>query len=145
MSGLASAARTVVRSAQLAQLKSLLRACGTIHHAGGAKTPERLEAAVKAYLQKAYALEQKAFASLGKLRAQPLPLVEQRTLAEVEAFHEKLSQHLDLIERRVLKSERAPMPRKTFRSLNRIQNGSAKVKLRPLLTGTQDSAYDGPM
>jgi len=39
------------------QLKSLLRTCGTISHGGGAKKRERLDAAVRAYLQKAYALE----------------------------------------------------------------------------------------
>jgi len=90
------------------QLKTLLRVCGTIHHGGGAKKRERLEAAVTAYLQKAYTLEQKVFASLGELRAQPLSLVEQRTVAEVEYFHEKLIKHLDLIERRVLKGETIP-------------------------------------
>jgi len=96
------------------QLKTLLRVCGTIHHGGGAKKHERLEAAVKAYLQKAYALEQKVFASLLTLRAQPLSLVEQSTLAEVEYFHEKLIKHLDLIERRVLKSEMIPHAEKDF-------------------------------
>ncbi len=96
------------------QLKTFLRVCGTIHHGGGAKKRERLEAAVKAYLQKAYSLEQKVFASLLTLRAQPLSLVEQSTLAEVEYFHEKLIKHLDLIERRVLKGEMIPHAEKDF-------------------------------
>ncbi len=96
------------------QLKTLLRVCGTIHHGGGAKKHERLEAAVNAYLQKAYALEQKVFASLGELRAQPVSLVEQSTLADVEYFHEMLIKHLDLIERRVLKGETIPHAEKCF-------------------------------
>jgi hypothetical protein len=95
-------------------LKTLLRVCGTIHHAGGAKKRERLEAAVTIYLQKAYALETKVFASLGELRTHPLSLVEQSTLAEVEYFHEKLIKHLDLIERRVLKGETIPHAEKDF-------------------------------
>ncbi|MFO7461587.1 MAG: ISNCY family transposase [Desulfatiglandales bacterium] len=97
-----------------AQLKTLLRVCGAIHHGGGAKKPERLEAAVKAYLQKAYALEQKVFTSLRELRAQPVSLVEQGTFVEVEYFHEKLIKHLDLIERRVLKGETIPHAEKDF-------------------------------
>lgn len=96
------------------QLKTLLRLCGTIHHGGGAKKHERLEAAVKAYLQKASALEQKVFASLGELRIQPLSPVEQGTLADVAYFHKKLINHLDLIERRVLKGETIPHAEKDF-------------------------------
>jgi IS5 family transposase len=96
------------------QLKTLLRVCGTIHHGGGAKKRERLETAVKAYLQKAYALEQKIFASLLILRAKALSLVEQSTLAEVEYFHEMLITHVDLIERRVLKGETIPHAEKCF-------------------------------
>jgi hypothetical protein len=96
------------------QLKTFLRVCGTIHHGGGAKKRERLEAAVHAYLQKAYALEQKVFASLLTLRAQALSLVEQSTLAEVEYFHEMLIKHWDLIERRVLKGETIPHADKLF-------------------------------
>ncbi|MFB3108434.1 MAG: ISNCY family transposase [Candidatus Binatia bacterium] len=96
------------------QLKTLLRVCGTIHHGGGAKKRKRLAAAVNAYLRKAYALEQKVFASLGELRSQPVSLVEQSTLADVEYFHEKLIKHLDLIERRVLKGETIPHVEKDF-------------------------------
>jgi hypothetical protein len=96
------------------QLKTFLRICVTIHHGGGAKKPERLQKAVTAYLQKAYALEQKVFASLGELRAQPVSLVEQSLLVEVEYYHEKLIKHLDLIERRVLKGETIPHAEKDF-------------------------------
>jgi hypothetical protein len=95
-------------------LKTLLRICGTIHHGGGAKKPERVAKAVTTYLQKAYALEQKVFVGLGELRAHPLSLVEQSTLADVEDFHEKLIKHLDLIERRVLKGETIPHAEKDF-------------------------------
>ena len=69
---------------------------------------------MNAYLQKAYALEQKVFASLLTLRAQALSLMEQRTLAEVEYFHEMLIKHWDLIERRVLKGETIPHADKLF-------------------------------
>ncbi len=96
------------------QVKTLLRICGTIHHGGGAKKPARVEQAVTTYLQKASALEQKVFASLSELRAKPLSLVEQSTLADVEYFHEKLIKHLDLIERRVLKGETIPHAEKDF-------------------------------
>ena len=96
------------------QLRTFLRICGTIHHGGGAKKHERLQKAVTAYLQKAYALEQKVFASLGELRAQPLSLVAQSLLVEVEYYHEKLIKHLDLIERRVLKGETIPHAEKDF-------------------------------
>ena len=96
------------------QLKTLLRVCGTIHHGGGTKKPERLKKAVTAYLQKASALEEKVFASLLTLRAQPLSLVEQTVLADVEYYHEKLIKHLDLIERRVVKGETIPHAEKDF-------------------------------
>jgi len=69
---------------------------------------------VTAYLQKAYALEQKVFASLLELRTQPLSLVAQNALVDVEYFHEKLIKHLDLIERRVLKGETIPHAEKDF-------------------------------
>jgi len=97
-----------------AQLKTLLRICGTVHHGGGAKKPERLKKAVTAYLQKAYALEQKVFASLLTLRTQPLSLVEQSALADVEYYHDALIKHLDLIERRVVKGETIPHAEKDF-------------------------------
>jgi IS5 family transposase len=96
------------------QLKTLLRVCGSIHHGGGAKKPERLQKAVTAYLQKAYALEEKVFSSLLELRTQPLALVEQSVLMNVDFFHEKLIKHLDLIERRVLKGESIPHAEKDF-------------------------------
>ena len=90
------------------QLKTLLRTCGTISHGGGAKKRERLDAAVTAYLRKAYALEQKVFASLPALRPQALSVMEQSTLAEVAYYHEMLITHLDLIDRRVLQGETIP-------------------------------------
>ncbi len=90
------------------QLKTLLRTCGTISHGGGAKKRERLDAAVTAYLQKAYAVEQKVFASLLLLRPQTCSLLEQNILAEVEYYHEMLIKHLDLIDRRVLQGETIP-------------------------------------
>ena len=77
------------------QLKTLLRVCGSIHQRGGAKKRERLDKAVQAYLQHAYTLEHKVFVSLGELRAQPLSLVEQSVLVEIEYFHELLIHHLD--------------------------------------------------
>ena len=96
------------------QLKRLLRVCGTIHHGGGAKKRERLDAAVTAYLQKAYALEQKVFASLLALRPQACSLREQTILAEGEYYHEMLITHLDLIDRRVLQGETIPHADKLF-------------------------------
>jgi len=96
------------------QLKTLLRVCGSIHQGGGAKKRERLDKAVKAYLKQAYTLEQKVFASLDELRAQPLSLVEQSLLMEIEYFHAMLMTHLDLIERRVLKGETIPHAEKLF-------------------------------
>jgi len=96
------------------QLKTLLRICGSIHHGGGAKKAERLKKAVTAYLQKAYALEMKVFGSLVALRTQPLSLMEQSRLVEVERYHHALIKHLDLIERRVLKGETIPHAEKDF-------------------------------
>ena len=120
MSGLAPAAHPLTQSGWRKaatwhkQLKTFLRVCGSIHHGGGTKKPERLKKAVTTYLQKASALEQKVFASLLTLRTQPLSLVEQRTLVEVEFFHEKLIKHLDPIERRVVKGETIPHAEKDF-------------------------------
>jgi len=96
------------------QLKTLLRTCGTISHGGGAQKCKRLDAAVTAYLRKAYALEQKVFASLLALRPQALSVLEQSTLAEVEYYHEMLIKHLDLIDRRVLQGEPIPHAEKCF-------------------------------
>ena len=96
------------------QLKTLLRVCGSISHGGGAKKRERLNAAITAYLQKAYALEQKVFASLLALRPQAFSLMEQNILAEVEYYHEMLIKHLDLIDRRVLQGETIPHADKLF-------------------------------
>lgn len=96
------------------QLKTLLRVCGAVAHGGGVKKRERLDAAVTAYLQKAYALEQKVFASLLALRPQAFSLPEQNILAEVEYYHEMLIKHLDLIDRRVLQGESIPHADKLF-------------------------------
>ena len=96
------------------QLKMLLRVCGSIAHGGGAKKREQLDVAVTAYLQKAYALEQKVFASLLVLRPQAFSLVDQSVLAEVEYYHEMLIKHLDLIDRRVLQGETIPHADKLF-------------------------------
>ena len=131
-----------------AQLKTFLRICGSIQHGGGAKKPERLKKAVTAYLQKAYALEQKVWTRLLELRrTQTLSLVEQRTLGELEYDHDKLIQHLDLIERRVLKGEPIPHAEKDLSLFEPHTEWSNKGKVSPavelghkvLITPDQDS------
>ena len=79
-----------------------------------AKKRERLNAAVTAYLQKAYVLEQKVFASLLALRPQAFSLLEPGILAEGEYYHEMLIKHLDLIDRRGLQGELIPPADKLF-------------------------------
>jgi len=129
------------------QLKTCLRVCGSIHHGGGAKKPERLKQAVTTYLQKAYMLEQKVFASLLELRTQPLSLVEQSLLVDVDYYHDALIKHLDLIERRVLKGETIPHAEKDFSLFEPHTEWINKGKVSPpvelghklLITTDQDS------
>ena len=98
------------------QLKQAMRACAKINHSGGANKAERLEAAVKDYLEAAYALEAKVYECVEKLQSKEviLSITESLRLTSALYFHDHLIGHIDLIERRLLKGERIPHEEKIF-------------------------------
>jgi IS5 family transposase len=96
------------------RLKGLMLMCSRIHHGGGCKKEERLQEAVNTYLQKAYELEEKVYQSVEQLKKQTLSATEELKLEKVQYFHEQLIRHLDLLERRVLKSQKIPHREKVF-------------------------------
>ncbi len=94
------------------QLKSLMRICAKIHKAGGANKKERLEKAARAFLEKAYELEEKVYQSMKELKG--LSVFDELKVIELEYFHQMLIKHIDLIERRLLKGEKIPHEEKVF-------------------------------
>ena len=98
------------------QLKQAMRACAKINRSGGPGKAKRLEAAVKDYLEAAYALEAKIYQCVETLQspAITLSLVESLRLKNALYFHDHLIGHIDLVERRLLKGETIRHEEKVF-------------------------------
>ena len=98
------------------QLKNALRTCAKVKKGGGANKAERLESAVKDYLEAAYALEAKIYECIETLQSKEvtLSIVESMRLQTALYFHDHLIRHLDLVERRLIKGEEIPHQEKVF-------------------------------
>lgn len=92
-------------------LKGLMRTVGQITGKGGKNKEERLQNAVTAYLTKARALERKVASIIAYTPT------DQRTaiiLLELCHYHEMLTKHIDLLDRRILQGEVIPHDEKLF-------------------------------
>lgn len=98
------------------ELKKAMRDCGKINKSGGANKTERLETAVKTYLDAAYALEAKIYECIQALQCEEITLsiVESLRLENAVYFHDHLIGHIDLVERRLLRGETIPHEEKVF-------------------------------
>ena len=115
------------------QLKKAMRACGKINRSGGANKAERLEAAVKDYLEAAYALEAKIYECIEILRTRELSLsiTESLRLENARYFHDHLIVHIDLVTRRLLKGETIGHEEKVFSLFEPHTDLIKKGKARP--------------
>ncbi|MBI4743375.1 MAG: ISNCY family transposase [Actinobacteria bacterium] len=113
------------------QIKGLMRMCGRANHSGGSKKKERIDELTTRYLEKAYQLEAKVYASVKTLFTMELSQVEMLVLADVNYFHEMLIKHIDLIDRRILKNEQIPHEEKVFFLFEPFTEWLTKGKLRP--------------
>ncbi len=123
-----------------------MRACTKINRSGGANKAERFEAAVKDYLEAAYALEAKIYECVQTLQSKQITLsiVESLRLKNALYFHDHLIGHIDLVERRLLKGEMIDHEEKVFSLFephtDLIKKGKANAPVefgRRLLVSTQ--------
>ena len=98
------------------QLKKAMRTCAKVNRSGGANKTERLEVAVKDYLEAAYALEAKIYECVERLQSKEITLSipESLRLKNALYFHDHLIGHIDLVERRLLKGETIGHEEKVF-------------------------------
>lgn len=98
------------------QLKQSMRAFSKINKTGGPGKAERLTAAVKDYLEAAYALEAKIYECIETLQSSEvtLSITESLRLSDALYFHDHLIGHIDLVERRLIRKEKIPHEEKVF-------------------------------
>jgi transposase, IS5 family len=111
------------------ELKSLMRAVGKSSSGGGANKGERVEQAASAYLKKARALENKVAEAL--VNHQPADVFESLRMDELFYYHEMLSKHIELLERRLIKGESIPHAEKVFSIFQPYVEMIKKGKLHP--------------
>jgi transposase, IS5 family len=111
------------------ELKSLMRAVGKASSGGGANKGERVKQAASAYLKKARSLENKIVEML--VNYQPADIIESFRIKELFYYHEMLSKHIDLLERRLIKGEVIPHSEKVFSIFQPYAEMIKKGKLHP--------------
>ena len=110
------------------QLKACERAVSQIVHRGGPNKEARVKAAVRTYLAVGRELSAKVRQSLLGLCDQAVGAARWERLAY---FHGMLDQHLDLVERRLLKAETIPASQKVFSLFEPHTEWIQKGKQRP--------------
>jgi len=110
------------------QLKNGERTASHIVYRGGPNKEVRVQGAVRDYLAVGRDLSTKVQASLLGLCAQPVEAAHWEALAY---FHRMLAQHLDLVERRLLKDETIPAHEKVFSLFEPHTEWIQKGKQRP--------------
>jgi hypothetical protein len=110
------------------QLKACERAASQIVYRGGPNKEARVQAAVRAYLAVGRALSAKVQQSLLGLCGEAVDLARWERLAY---FHARLDQHLDLVDRRLLREETIPAHEKVFSLFEPHTEWIQKGKQRP--------------
>lgn len=91
------------------KLKGLMRAVGKTSTSGGAGKAQRIKKVTAAYLKKARALEKKVRQALASHTSGGAA-----DLAHLVYYHQMLTKHMDLVERRLLGGEKIPHTEKVF-------------------------------
>lgn len=111
------------------QLKNKMRSFGKASSSGGKSKDERVKKAAREYLVKARALSGK----LTKCKDE-IPIQTQKELIwllQLDLYLKLLNKHIDLVERRVIKSEQIPHKEKIFSIFEDYTEWITKGKLHP--------------
>lgn len=110
-------------------LKNKMRNLGQANASGGKGKKERVVKAAREYLVKAKALS----AKLSQFK-EDMPIETEKELIwllQLEAYLELLNKHIDLVERRIIKSEKIPHHEKIFSIFEQYTEWITKGKLHP--------------
>jgi IS5 family transposase len=111
------------------QMKNMMRAVGKVSSSGGKGKEQRVKQAVRNYLSKARALQDKLEKS-----KETFPI---RNITDVlislalDQFMDLMNKHIDLLERRVIKGEQIPHEEKMFSIFEEYTEWITKGKLHP--------------
>ena len=111
------------------QLKNSMRAVGKAFSSGGKGKEQRVKQAVRYYLSKARALQNKLERSKEDLPTGDI--MDVLIHLEMDRYMELLDKHIDLLERRVLKGEVIPHDEKVFSIFEGYTEWIKKGKLHP--------------
>ncbi|MGC9344009.1 MAG: ISNCY family transposase [Bacteroidales bacterium] len=109
------------------QMKNGMRAVGKACSSGGRNKEQRIKQAVRYYLTKARALQD-------KLKNSNLPLLDEMDmliLISLSRYMEFLGKHIDLLERRLIKGEHIPHEEKVFSIFEGYTEWITKGKMNP--------------
>jgi len=111
------------------QLKNSMRAVGKVSSSGGKGKEQRVKRAVRYYLSKARALQDKLEASKETLPQRDI--TDLLIMLELERYMDLLDKHIDLLERRKIKGEQIPHDEKMFSIFEEYTEWITKGKLHP--------------
>ena len=111
------------------QLKNSMRAVGKASSSGGKGKEQRVKRAVRYYLSKARALQDKLKASKETFPQRDIP--DLLIILALERYMDFLDKHIDLLERRVIKGEQIPHEEKMFSIFEEYTEWIKKGKLHP--------------
>jgi len=110
-------------------LKNSMRAVGKASSSGGKGKEQRIKRAVRYYLSKARALQNKLEVSKETLPQRDI--TDLLIMLELERYMDLLDKHIDLLERRVIKGEQIPHDEKMFSIFEEYTEWIKKGKLHP--------------
>jgi hypothetical protein len=111
------------------QLKNSMRAVGKASSSGGKGKEQRIKLAVRYYLSKARALQDKLEESKETLPQKDI--TDMLIMLELERYMDLLDKHIDLLERRKIKGEQIPHDEKMFSIFEEYTEWITKGKLHP--------------
>jgi hypothetical protein len=111
------------------QLKNSMRAVGKASSSGGKGKEQRVKRAVRYYLSKARALQNKLKASKEIFPQRDIP--DLLIMLELERYMAFLDKFIDLLERRVIKGEQIPHEEKVFSIFEEYTEWITKGKMNP--------------
>ena len=111
------------------QLKNSMRAVGKASSSGGKGKEQRVKRAVRYYLSKARAMQNKLKASKETLPQRDI--TDLLIMLDLERYMDLLDKHIDLLERRVIKGEQIPHDEKIFSIFEEYTEWITKGKLHP--------------
>ena len=111
------------------ETKSQMRAVGKVCSSGGRGKEQRIKNAVRSYLSKARALQDKLERSKEDLPTGDV--IDVLIHIELDRYMELLDKHIDLLERRLIKGEQIPHEEKVFSIFEDYTEWITKGKLHP--------------